>query len=175
MNMKKDLRIVKTEKAIREAFLEIRKEIPLERIKVSDICKRALINPSTFYKHFSDVIDLSDTIENELVNKCLEEHDYTDCLFTEPLCYFKGFQKSISANQEELYTVFKGRNGILMEKTEKIMRVRYLSGDISEEEKIKVIFTMGGIMHTLNVLYAEGNYSEETLSVLLAELIKKLK
>ena len=174
MESKKDLRIIKTEKAIRDAFFEIRKEVPLERVKVSEICKRALINPSTFYKHFSDVIELSDTIEDELVSKCLEEHEYKSCLFTDPLSYFMGFQKCISDNHELLYIVFKGRTATLMEKTEKIMRANYLSGEISDEEKIKVIFVMGGILHTLNVLHEEGNYDKEILPELLAELIKKL-
>ena len=46
---KKDLRIIKTRKALYNAFEELMKSKPFEQIKVSDICNEALINRSTFY------------------------------------------------------------------------------------------------------------------------------
>ena len=51
---KTDLRIVKTKRAIKDTFLEMRKTIPLEKIRVRDICANALINKSTFYCHYTD-------------------------------------------------------------------------------------------------------------------------
>ena len=58
MNEKKDLRIVKTRKALFDALLELMKEKTFEEIKVSDICNLALVNRSTFYAHFDDKYDL---------------------------------------------------------------------------------------------------------------------
>ena len=40
---KKDLRIIKTRKALYNAFEELMKSKPFEQIKVSDICNEALI------------------------------------------------------------------------------------------------------------------------------------
>lgn len=84
MQSKTDLRVLKTEKAIREAFLDLRKELPLEKVRVIDICRRAMINPSTFYKHYSDVIELSEHMETDLVKRCLQDHNSIDCLLTDP-------------------------------------------------------------------------------------------
>ena len=55
---KKDLRIIKTRKALYNAFEELMKSKPFEQIKVSDICNEALINRSTFYDHYADKYDL---------------------------------------------------------------------------------------------------------------------
>ena len=49
--MKEDLRITKTRKVLFETLVLLMKEKSFEEIKVSDICKKALINRSTFYSH----------------------------------------------------------------------------------------------------------------------------
>ena len=55
-----DLRIQKTEKAIKNAFLELRAGKPLEKITVKELCGLALINKSTFYSHYDDIYALSE-------------------------------------------------------------------------------------------------------------------
>lgn len=63
---KKDLRIVKTRKALYHAFEELMKSKSFEQIKVSDICNEALINRSTFYDHYNDKYDLLEEYINSL-------------------------------------------------------------------------------------------------------------
>ena len=55
---KKDLRIIKTQKILYNTLLELLKEQPFEKIKVSNICQRARINRSTFYSHYNDKYEL---------------------------------------------------------------------------------------------------------------------
>lgn len=43
-----DLRVEKTEKAIKNAFIELRSQKPLEKITVKELCAEARINKSTF-------------------------------------------------------------------------------------------------------------------------------
>ena len=50
-----DIRIEKTERAIRNAFLELRAAKPLEKITVKELCSLACINKSTFYSHYEDI------------------------------------------------------------------------------------------------------------------------
>ena len=64
-----DLRVIKTKKIIKEAFFELRKKYPLEKVKVKDICEMALINKTTFYKYYMDVFDLSTELENEAIEQ----------------------------------------------------------------------------------------------------------
>ena len=78
--MKKDLRIIKTQKMLHNALLSLLEVKAFEEIKVSDICNEALINRSTFYAHYNDKYELLlDTINN-LKSSFLEnlnenEHD----------------------------------------------------------------------------------------------------
>ncbi len=64
---KMDLRIEKTERGIKNAFIELRSRKPLEKITVKELCESARINKSTFYAHYKDIYDLSDAMEEEVV------------------------------------------------------------------------------------------------------------
>ena len=57
-----DLRIEKTERSIVRAFLKLRAEKPLEKIRVKELCEKAEINKSTFYAHYRDIFDLSEQL-----------------------------------------------------------------------------------------------------------------
>ena len=54
MDKKEDLRVIKTKKSLYDGLIMMMKDKPFEEIKVSDICKVALTNRSTFYDHFND-------------------------------------------------------------------------------------------------------------------------
>lgn len=64
--MKEDLRITKTKKLLYETLISLMEEKSFEEIKVSDICKKALINRSTFYSHYSDKYELFMELINTL-------------------------------------------------------------------------------------------------------------
>ena len=62
-----DIRIEKTERAIKNAFLELRSRKPLGKITVKELCSLAAINKSTFYSHYEDIYALSDKMESETI------------------------------------------------------------------------------------------------------------
>lgn len=64
--MKEDLRVTKTKKLLYETLINLMEEKSFEEIKVSDICKKALINRSTFYSHYSDKYELFMELINAL-------------------------------------------------------------------------------------------------------------
>lgn len=63
---REDRRVKYTKQAIRESFLELLKEKPIDKISVTEICKRADINRGTFYSHYADPYDLKHQLEQEL-------------------------------------------------------------------------------------------------------------
>ncbi|MBQ8518827.1 MAG: TetR/AcrR family transcriptional regulator [Agathobacter sp.] len=63
-----DIRIEKTEKAIKNAFMELRSKKALEKITIKELCELACINKSTFYSHYEDIYALSEALEIETVN-----------------------------------------------------------------------------------------------------------
>ena len=62
-----DLRIEKTENAIKNAFIQLRPKKALEKITIKELCEKAYIHKSTFYSHYQDIYELSDTMEAEVV------------------------------------------------------------------------------------------------------------
>lgn len=66
---KVDLRIIKTRKAIKEAFLTLVQTKGYERITIQDIAEEAMINRNTFYLHYVDKPNLMDNLWKESIEK----------------------------------------------------------------------------------------------------------
>lgn len=64
--MATDRRTKYTKTVIRQALYDLLKEKPINKITVTDICKLADINRSTFYSYYEDVYALLTQIQNEL-------------------------------------------------------------------------------------------------------------
>lgn len=60
--MKTDRRTQYTKMVIREAFLQLIKKKPVQKITVADICGLAEVSRPTFYLHYADVYALLDEI-----------------------------------------------------------------------------------------------------------------
>ena len=58
-----DIRVIKSKKAINDAFLLLRAKKELKKITVKELCEKAMVNKSTFYSHYNDIFDLEDKIE----------------------------------------------------------------------------------------------------------------
>lgn len=67
--MKTDARTRYTKKVIRESFLSLLREKPLNRIIVKEICERSEINCATFYRHYQDCFDLQAQLEADFAEK----------------------------------------------------------------------------------------------------------
>ena len=79
-----DLRIEKTERGIKNAFIELRSKKPLEKITVKELCESARINKSTFYAHYKDIYDLSDAMEEEVVQSIANSIQHPEYLLEHP-------------------------------------------------------------------------------------------
>lgn len=69
-----DLRMQRTYKLLSEALYELILKQPFEEISVTDICKRAMVHRTTFYKHFQDKYQLLETIFSEEQRRFNEIH-----------------------------------------------------------------------------------------------------
>ena len=67
---KNDLRFQKTELAIRNAYISLKKRNK-SAVKVVDLCDAAMINKTTFYAHYETIEHLHKTICNEFVSEVL--------------------------------------------------------------------------------------------------------
>lgn len=73
-----------TERAIKDAFVELLNEKALARITVKDITDRCGVNRNTFYYHYQDVLDLAEQIcEDEcdrVVNMYPQINSIEECI-----------------------------------------------------------------------------------------------
>lgn len=106
-----DKRIEKTKRAIKEAFIELRKTKPLEKISVKELCELAYINKSTFYSHYENVYELSDAIEYETVLSIIasipRDLEYT---LVHPELFTREVTIAFVKHMPQIRIVFSGKN-----------------------------------------------------------------
>ena len=65
--MKDNRRVRMTKKLMKDALLELLEQHPLNRITVTDVCRSADVNRSTFYAYYTDVETLMLEIEDDVL------------------------------------------------------------------------------------------------------------
>lgn len=64
-----DQRVKITKLIIRNAFTKLLRQKPIQNISIKELCETAQINRGTFYNHYSDIYDLLEDIENEMLEE----------------------------------------------------------------------------------------------------------
>ena len=98
--VKTDLRVIKTKKAIRDAFAELLSEKDIHKITITDIADTAVINRKTFYNYYAGVYAVVDEIENEIImafNEALRDVDFKQ-LLREPYEIFRKLTSIINSD-----------------------------------------------------------------------------
>ncbi len=110
-----DIRIRKTRRSIINAFLELRAYQPLEKITVKELCEKAEINKSTFYKHYTDVFDLSDQLETETIKQILANLPHPEYIVEKPKEFTVEMQTACLSQAAIIDRLFSGsQNGQLV-------------------------------------------------------------
>jgi len=71
MNIPNNKRRQESRKKIETAFIRALQTKELNEISVTDICKAAEINRTTFYANYIDIYDLADAIQKNLANEVI--------------------------------------------------------------------------------------------------------
>ena len=118
-----DLRVKKTKSAIINSFLELRSKKPLERITVKELSDLAQINKATFYLHYKDIYDLSESLEEELLDNVLDRISHPNAVLSEPKIFIRELIDGFVANQTLIDIIFSNdRRGILVDRLESKVR-----------------------------------------------------
>lgn len=157
-----DLRIVKTKKGIREAFLRERANEPLEKVKVQNLCALALVNKTTFYKYYSDVFVLAEELEQDAVALLVDRLREKDCLLTDPQRFVTELLKAMETHRTLLLSLFRDRPDALFSKLgarlaqdcESAARAR----ETAQSQPLLAAFAVGGL---LRALQASGAWPDE--------------
>lgn len=103
-----DLREKKTLRNIKNAFFELRKEKNIERIKVKEICEKAEISKATFYLHYSDIYDLSETLQKEVITSILDSIPNPEKIYSNYVEFTKKLLEAFYQQEENISVLFSG-------------------------------------------------------------------
>ena len=118
-----DLRVKKTEGSIQQAFLDLRRQKPLEKITVKELCQRAAIHKSTFYGHYEDLYALSDALETQVVEQVIFGLRHPEYVFERPAQFTRELFQGYRAQDERIQILFSGsRSGRMVEKVEESVK-----------------------------------------------------
>ena len=180
---KEDLRIVKTQNALRDALVTLMKDKQFEEIKISDICNTALVNRSTFYAHYEDKYELLVDIINSLKINLLDDLDKNKKILNTKEYYIeliKLFLNHIN-DKKDIYTkiLINNHNSILMDILEdavmkdinkRIKKKQIKTGDIPANIFIK--YYLGGVANVcIEWLNNQNTYTENDIISYLEKLI----
>ncbi len=108
MEKKVDRRIIKSKKAIREAFFGLLQEKKFNEITIKDISERAQVDRKTFYNYYSSIFALINEFENELVislDTLFDEIDFSQ-FFENPEEIFNAIHRFLKPNLDYYKTMF---------------------------------------------------------------------
>jgi len=101
-----DQKVSKSQKRIIHTFIEMRKTIPLERITVTSLVKKADVNKSTFYVYYHDIYDLSEQLESQLVDTIIASIRHPELIATDTIQFTKELYQSFSQQEQMIMILF---------------------------------------------------------------------
>lgn len=103
-----DLRVEKTRRSIINAFLNLRSRKPLEKITVKELAEIAQINKATFYLHYHDIYELSESLEQDVIQSSLLNIEHPDAVFKDNKLFMRELTISLAANEQLIKILFEG-------------------------------------------------------------------
>ncbi|WP_052304308.1 TetR/AcrR family transcriptional regulator [Desulfosporosinus orientis] len=161
--MKNDMRVIRTKRAIRQAFLTLLTEKKYENITVQDIAREAFINRNTFYTHYIDKTDLLEKLSNECLDdlkKCLAEKNIPelddDLLYTiikdvlNTIEMNAGFYRSMMIDSDSAFFTEK------LATTLKDIVYPYISDSTGQEKDLFIEYLISGFIGIIR-MYLKGD------------------
>lgn len=184
MGEKKEYRsAIRSRRLIREAFLELLRHKPYEKITVTDIVALADINRSTFYAHYPDVRGLVEEIVGEVIDHSITLANSLDMrAFLEDPMPFLQELTSYSTRNRELYELLS-RSDFAQRQMEQLKRTLIDAATrspaipehirMSTDFRIHISFFIGGIL-TIYVMWLQGELecSVEDITRQMSQVIR---
>ncbi len=173
-----DLRTERTKKSITNAFLELRTEKTLEKITVKELAEKAFINKATFYLHYKDIYDLSEQLENELIDRMLSKLLNPEDMVIHPKKASENLAEAFISQNQLIDILFSGnREAVFITKVEMGIKSRiyaiYPEYETDLEKDIMLTYLIqGGVRafssksktaDTEKLIEIVGNISEKML------------
>ena len=166
--MSLDVRVRYTKMVIKESFIELVNEKPFHSITIKEVCERALINRSTFYKHYQNTYDWKEQMEKSLLenaNALFAECDTGDLAgilkrrFEEMKENERLYRMAASSNFES--TVMEEMVSLIIEKTDEETRKSHqISPDVEYERRWDCYYLIKGCLGAVECWLKDGMHEE---------------
>lgn len=187
MKKKQDLRVLRSQKMIIEAFMKLVIQKGYNNVSVQDIAEEAMINRATFYAHFKDKEDLFDSIFDRSLSVLTSVLDVTQLVKNNKIQVkhiehlLTKMYDVIFQNRDFFRIILSGSSQeIFRSKLAKIVYEKYI--DIFNQLKItenEVEIPIGFVIEYMSAIYISTlhwwiNNNDEMTSSQLATLVVKL-
>lgn len=166
--MKMDRRILKTKKAIRNAFAELVDERDVNRITIKEIADVANIDRKTFYHYYSGIYELIDEIETELFSAfdaVMEGAEWREVL-ENPEPILKRLTEILDADMRFYGPLLRKENGTdLLSKLSAFLKEKLAESLAREIDPIRAEFAAEYVVSGMVAVYTEWYEKEPPLSI----------
>lgn len=164
-----DLRVRRTQKNIREAFIALAEKKKISKITIKELAEAAMINKATFYLHYHDLEDLVSQLEDEIIHDIVDEIGKADSFFRRVEEFFQRFTVGLARHQKLLVMLYENdRTSSVQKKMVVALRRRIWEDnthfEFTREMDIVLTFMLRGIMDIS--LYEEYPDREEVITAL---------
>lgn len=172
-----DLRIRRTHKLLFDSLISLLSEKSFEDIRISDICDKAMIHRTTFYKHFEDKYQLLDFLLRQLIHD-FEEKSLQYTATNNQRQYYTNLFKLLLEHMREnrkMYSVGLLNNGSAMKLLQKIVLQCVKSKlELDEANGTKFIVPINIIaeFYSPALVYSAGEWLEEGMIVPIEQMVE---
>ncbi len=175
MNKANNRRRQMSKKKIERVFLQLLQDHDLTEIKVSEICKLAEINRSTFYSNYEDIYDLADRVKDHVLEEFASSLSIERGNFRSLDNYIRMLQH-VADNQIFYRTYFRLRYNLV---DDLILHYDYsIASQVYDDELLEyhAVFFKAGLTALLRTWLDNGckESPEDILNVLLNEYSNRI-
>ena len=151
----------KSVRYIINAFIELRAKRPIEKITITELCEKADINKSTFYAYFKDIYDLSDQLEEQVMQRILTSLSSPSLITSDPSLLTRELMTAFQANNSLISILFSdSRSSLLPEKIERSLKELYYSQNPGKKGDIETDITLTYKIYGAYYAFYKNDYNE---------------
>lgn len=174
MEKKMDLRIQKTYLALHNAFTELLEKKRFEDFTVNELCDRAMIRRTTFYKHFADKYDYFSFYMKEVSQEIKDDFSssiHTDDMKTYMLEMIRGLLKFMNEKKNLVNNVMQSNmfsmlfdmltELVMLETLLVLRRTKNISTSFEGDLEGVAAYYAGGVLSTIRYYYQIDHLADE--------------
>ncbi len=147
-----DLRWRRTERSLRESLMEQLACMPLDKVKVTELCRSAEVSKAAFYLHYSDVYELADALLDARAEELLQNLGDLTLVFTDKSTFVKRLTGVFTSPEQQEFRRIADENrlgvrfiDVFMRKFDEKLRLNAPPPD-DDNAKVILSFVIGGLL-----------------------------